>query len=127
MSDNHKTPSWLMQFFSDYFDPCPLDEKPKIDGLSIEWGNKTYCNMPYSNPEAWCKKAIEEASKGKKIVLLTRVDPSTKWWLMLVSAKFRVAFFHGRIKFTGSGSPNFASALWFSPYLDEKSELEARQ
>jgi hypothetical protein len=111
MSDDHATPKWLMEHFEHYFDPCPLNGH---GGLDVEWGQFTYCNMPYSNPLPWCKKAIDEASKGKRIVLLTRVDPSTRWWLELVAAGFRVAFFHGRIKFTGAGSPNFASAIWFS-------------
>ncbi len=115
MSDSHPTPEWLMQFFRGYFDPCPLNDDPTVDGLAIEWGDPTYCNMPYSCPEKWVDKAIQEAKKGKKIVLLTRVDPSTKWWLSLTAAGFRFAFFHRRVKFSGTGSPNFASAIWFSP------------
>lgn len=112
MNDNVATPNWLMRYFEDYFDPCPLNPEPEVDGLKIEWKDKTYCNMPYSKPMEWCRKAVEEANKGKKIVLLTRVDPSTKWWLVLVAGGFRPLFFHGRIRFTGK-TPNFASALWF--------------
>jgi hypothetical protein len=112
MMDDYPTPQWLKQHFDDWFDPCPLGGS---GGLEIEWKDRTYCNMPYSEPEKWCQKAIEESRKGKRIVLLTRVDPSTKWWLCLVSAGFRAAFFHGRIKFKdGNSSPNFASAIWFS-------------
>lgn len=115
MNDDGPTPNWLMQHFKDHFDPCPLHGS---GGLDVEWKDKTYVNMPYSNPMPWCKKAIEEAKKGKRIILLTRVDPSTKWWLELVGGGFRVAFFHGRIKFVGDGSPNFASAIWFSGECD---------
>lgn len=113
MDDDCPTPKWLLRYFEDYFDPCPLYGKGIIDGLNIEWKDKTYCNMPYSEPMKWCKKAIEEAKKGKRIVLLTRVDPSTKWWLELTANGFRATFFNRRIKFVGEGSPNFASALWF--------------
>jgi len=112
MSDDHRTPEWLLQHFKDWFDPCPIQG---TNGLDIDWKDKTYVNMPYSKPMPWVQKAIEESKKGKRIVLLTRVDPSTKWWLELVAAGFRACFFTGRIKFTGDGSPNFASALWFSP------------
>lgn len=111
MNDDYPTPEWLMKYFKDYFDPCPL--KPKFDGLKIKWRNPTYANIPYSDPEAWVKKAIEERNRGIRIVMLTRVDPSTKWWLELTASGARVACFFGRIKFTGTGSPNFASALWF--------------
>ena len=111
-TDDVPTPGWLMQFFKDYFDPCPLGAEQ--GGLDAPWPDGTYCNMPYSNPAPWVAHAIKGAKAGNRIVLLTRVDPSTKWWLDLVAAGFRVAFFHGRIKFKGEGSPNFASAIWFS-------------
>ena len=111
MSDNHATPPWLLRYFKDYFDPCPLS--PTFDGLAIDWRDPTYANIPYSCPELWVDKAILESKKGCRVVLLTRVDPSTQWWLRLIASGARVACFFGRIKFTGNGSPNFASALWF--------------
>lgn len=115
-NDNIATPEWLIQHFMDHFDPNPLNngELRKFDGLGT-WGDQTFCNMPYSKPMEWCKRAVEESKKGKRIVLLTRVDTSTKWWLYLTEHGFTPAFFHRRIKFTGEDSPNFASALWFSP------------
>jgi len=115
MSDNHPTPQWLKQHFEDWFDPCPLNngELREFDGLG-DWEDKSFVNMPYSKPIKWVERAIKEAEKGKRVVLLTRVDTSTKWWIKLVEAGFRVAFFNGRIKFSGEGSPNFASAIWFS-------------
>lgn len=112
MSDDHATPKWLMRCFEGWFDPCPLGAQQ--GGLEALWPDKTYCNPPYSDPAPWIAHAIRAAKAGRRVVLLTRVDPSTEWWLDLVAAGFRVAFFHGRIKFTGGGSPNFASALWFS-------------
>jgi hypothetical protein len=100
-----------MRYFEGWFDPCPLN--PMADGLIIDWRDPTYANIPYSNPAPWIDKAIREAKKGCRVVLLTRVDPSTEWWLALIASGARVACFFGRIKFTGEGSPNFASALWF--------------
>ena len=111
MNDNCPTPKWLMDCFEDYFDPCPLNENPIIDGLKIEWGKKTYCNPPYSNPSEWVNKAIEESKKGKLIVMLLRVDSSTKWFARLVEANARFFWAGSRIKFIGKGSPNFASML----------------
>jgi hypothetical protein len=109
--DDHATPTWLMKFFKDWFDPCPLNAT--FNGLEGDWHDPTFANIPYSCPEKWIEKAIEQSCKGVRVVLLTRVDPSTKWWLNLVASGARVACFFGRIKFTGNGSPNFASALWF--------------
>jgi hypothetical protein len=109
--DHHATPDWLAKFFEDWYDPCPLH--PTFNGLKIDWKDPTYANIPYSDPEPWVDKAIAESKKGVRVILLTRVDPSTQWWLKLVAEGARVATFFGRIKFTGPGSPNFASALWF--------------
>ena len=59
-SDNRRTPKWLRDIFENWFDPCPLNSNPEIDGLKIEWKNKTYCNPPYSQTTKWVLKAIEE-------------------------------------------------------------------
>lgn len=120
MGDNHKTPEWLLRHFRNHFDPNPLNsgELREKDGLS-DWESLTYCNPPYSDPAPWVEKAIREAKKGKVIVMLTRVDTSTKWWLALVNAGWHCAYFVGRVKFTGLGTPNFASALWFSPEIEK--------
>jgi hypothetical protein len=111
MNDSHRTPTWLFDHFPNHFDPCPIGG---TGGLDIPWSDPTYCNPPYSDPLPWIEKAIEESKKGVSIILLTRVDPSTKWWIKLVKAGFRCAFFHGRVRFTGKGTPNFAVCLWFS-------------
>ena len=50
MNDNYATDDKIMALFEDWFDPCPLKDNPEIDGLNIEWGEKTYVNPPYSKP-----------------------------------------------------------------------------
>lgn len=80
-SDIYKTPDWILEMFPGYFDPCPLS--PIEDGLLIEWKDRSYVNPPYSETEAWVGKAIEENKKGKFIVMLVRMDTSTKWFRML--------------------------------------------
>lgn len=81
MSDDYPTPVWLSKFFRDWFDPCP--QSPRFDGLRVDWEDPTFANIPYSDPLPWAEKAIAEAAKGVRVVLLTRVDPSTEWWLKL--------------------------------------------
>ena len=74
------------------FDPCPYPVPEGFDGLTCEWGQSNYVNPPFGSimhqgkkkgPTAWVRKAIEENSKGKRVVLVYPVD---KWVLMLTSA-----------------------------------------
>lgn len=109
MSDNYATPAWLMDLFKGWYDPCPLDPNPKVDGLSVEWEDRTYVNPPYSEPLQWVEKAIEEMKKGKLIVMLLRADSSTKYF-QLCQQYGEVLFFGRRIKFNGK-TPYFASML----------------
>ena len=85
-NDNYATDERIMQLFEDWFDPCPLNDNPETDGLTIEWDDKTYVNPPYSKPLPWVLKAIEENKKGKLIVMLLRMDTSTKWFKDLQEA-----------------------------------------
>ena len=74
------------------FDPCPYPLPAGFDGLTCEWGQRNYVNPPFGSimhqgkkkgPTAWVRKALEEYSKGKTVVLVYPVD---KWVLMLVKA-----------------------------------------
>lgn len=110
-NDSCPTPQWLMDVFRGWYDPCPLNPNPTFDRLKEDWPNRTYVNPPYSKPLPWVDKAIEEASKGKLIVMLLRADVSTEYYRKIIQAGGHVAFFNERLKFIGNGSPNFASML----------------
>lgn len=78
--------------FSFTFDPCPYPLPEGFDGLTCEWGVSNYVNPPFGSimhegrkkgPTAWARKAIEEARKGKDVVLVYPID---KWVLMLLAA-----------------------------------------
>ena len=117
MNDDYPTPIWLKQFFSGWDDPCPL-RSSGMDGLLREWSDPTFANIPYSHPMPWVEKAIAESRRGKRVVLLVRADPSTKWWMKLMVAKARFAFFHGRLDFMTDGRRGafpWPSALVFLP------------
>lgn len=81
--------------FSFNFDPCPYPLPKNFDGLTCEWGTRSYCNPPFGSimhqgpldkkpkkkgPTAWMRKAIEEYKKGKFILIVYPVD---KWILMM--------------------------------------------
>lgn len=74
------------------FDACPFPLPDGFDGLTSEWGSSTYVNPPFGSimhegkkkgPTAWARKAISEANKGKRVVLVYPID---KWVLMLIEA-----------------------------------------
>lgn len=123
-TDSRATPQWLLGMFEDWFDPCPLNPNPEIDGLKIDWEDKTYVNPPYSNGniQRWVNKAINEAKKGKRIVMLLPADTSTKYHLDLISAGARIFFSHGRISFIGYDMPAWGSMLVFLNFKDKNSE-----
>ena len=98
--DNWATPKWLMRMYEDWFDPCPFNPNWEIDGLDLEWQDKTFVNPPYSKPMPWVKKAIETAKQGKRVVMLLNVDPSTKWYQELVFAGAKFSFFTSRLHFS---------------------------
>lgn len=80
------------------FDPCPYPKPDDFDGLTCEWGQSNYVNPPFGSimhqgpddkkpkkkgPTAWMRKAIAEAAKGKRVVIVYPVD---KWVLMMAEA-----------------------------------------
>jgi len=65
------------------FDACPYPRPEGFDGLTVEWGESTYVNPPFSGPTAWVRKAIEENKKGKQVVF---VFPIYKWIHLLLEA-----------------------------------------
>ena len=109
--DNYKSDDWILRMFEDWFDPCPLMSKPLVDGLSIDWRDRTFVNPPYSNPLKWVEKAIKEMNKGNLVVMLLRVDTSTKWFAKLVEANAKIMFIHGRLKHHTGKPANFPSML----------------
>lgn len=110
-NDNYATDSKIMEMFRNWFDPCPLDNKFKVDGLKINWYDRTYVNPPYSMPMPWVMKAIDENKQGKTIVMLLRMDTSTKWFKLLQEAGATFMWINGRLRFnTGKPAP-FPSML----------------
>jgi hypothetical protein len=104
-SDSYATVNWIQDMFPDWFDPCPLNLVPTIDGLQLDWKDKTYVNPPYSNPLPWVLKAIEENKKGKTIALLLKLDCSTTWYRKLHEADAHFLFINERVCFNGSPPP----------------------
>ena len=78
------------------FDPCPFPKPEGFDGLTCDWGESNYANIPFGSiihdgrkkgPTAWMRKAIEENRRGKRVVIVYPVD---KWLLMMLDAGAKV-------------------------------------
>jgi len=92
------------------------------DGLHQDWNesgsiSKLLCwmNPPYSNSAAWCKKAVETARAGGRVMGLLKVDPGLSWWRDYVHNVARKIWWLPRIWFVGAtGTANFSSCfvLW---------------
>lgn len=85
-------------------DPCPLNG---TGGLEGDWGKRNYINPPYSRQlkEAFVKKAVEQAKKGKLCVMLLPVSTSTALfhdWIKPNAKEIR--FVRGRIRFLGTNT-----------------------
>jgi len=112
-NDEYATPSWIKEgLFAGWFDPCPLTQGlVERDGLNSDWlGDKIFLNPPYSKPMPWVEKAINEARKGKTVVLLMKHDSSTLWWSKLHEAGAHFLPIIGRLSFSGKVAP-FPSVL----------------
>ncbi len=110
--DEWRTPSDLYGFFRGWDDPALPGSS---DGLAREWGDPTYCNPPYSDPERWIDKAIDEARKGKRIALLLKHDSSTRWWAKLHEAGAYFFAALGRLHYSDRGGADFPSVLVILP------------
>lgn len=112
-NDDYPTDEWLKAVFEDYFDPCTLStgELREFDGLGSSWGAKTFVNPPYSDPMPWVKQAIEENKKGKTVVLLLKMDTSTKWFAALQEAGAHILWINGRMKHRTGKPATFPSML----------------
>ena len=113
MKDNYATDEKIMCLFSGWFDPCTLNngELRSFDGLGSSWEDRTFVNPPYSKPLEWVLKAIEENKKGKLIVMLLRMDTSTKWFKALQEAGAMFLWVNGRLKFNTGKPAMFPSML----------------
>jgi phage N-6-adenine-methyltransferase len=98
--DTWNTPNDIVEDIISFFggvidlDPCSNDkENPNVpantlyteddDGLAHPWvADTVFMNHPYSNSKQWIPYAAEqyECGNAKELILLIKLDISTKWW-----------------------------------------------
>ena len=108
--DDYKTDKWIADLFRGWHDPCPY--QADFNGLKEPWKINTFINPPYSNVRPWVEKAIHDNNMyGATMVLLLKVDTSTKWFAKLNEAGANIMWINRRLKYkTGKAAP-FPSML----------------
>ena len=115
-TDSHGTPDWVIEKIkNDYgeisdFDPCPLNDSPTFDGLSVEYPREkiVFINPPYSALKTtktrlgWVEKAHNECMDGSEIVMLIPARTDTQWFHDFIVDQYEVEFIRGRITFKGN-------------------------
>jgi hypothetical protein len=101
-----QTPPDLYNLLNEEFgpfggDPSPLGGVEYMDGLTLDWPERTFVNPPYNQIPKWIDKAIEEKAKGKLVVMLIPARVKSKYWFDNIWPEaseirfFRKVIFHG--------------------------------
>ena len=84
------------------------------DGLTRGWGYSVFVNGPYSDPMPWCRRLAKHDGPA---VALWKLDPTTRWFAVLVEAGFVWRAFRDRLALERPDKPpitaNFPSVLMF--------------
>ena len=106
LSNDWGTPTAVYEGLNDEFDfdydPCPLrdlNETLVSDGLMADWGERSFCNPPYSALPKWIAKGYQEWCKGKTVVFLIPSRTDTRWWHDYCMKATEIRFIKGRLKF----------------------------
>ena len=116
----------VLEFFDNKLDldPCCNDIEnsnvtakkyftEETNGLAHQWvADSVFMNHTYSNSKEWIPYAVSQYKLGhaKELVLLIKMDVSTKWWRSISSYPFLAI--NKRLKFgDGKGAAPFQSAI----------------
>lgn len=95
---------------------------PNVDGLSVPWRGRCWCNPPYDKTIGnWVQKAYNSAQNGSTVVcLLPGRSSDTKWFHRYVMRASEIRFIKDRIHFGNNGKfsrANISSiVVIFRPY-----------
>lgn len=112
--DLWQTPKFVFDYYNDRFNfdcdvACSDDNRlvhkrwltVEDDALhfTTEWGNRNWCNPPYSRVLPWVDKAASEMIKGNLTVMLIPSDTSVKWFKLAFENCTECHFISGRLAF----------------------------
>jgi hypothetical protein len=113
ISDGYCTPPWLTALLPVVdLDPASNPRstvrarrtyslEKRLDGLKLPWTGSVFLNYPYSDPEPWIAKLLEEmaARRCTSAIVLPKLDSSTEAWYRLTSGQPELWTFDKRIQF----------------------------
>ena len=103
--DSVETPKYILDYvrqnWGGFFDPCPLNLHPLVDGLTIDWGNVNYVNPPYSQAKRWVEKSYREYMLGKTVVLFVKVGILARGYFQKINTDCELKFLKRRVRFPG--------------------------
>lgn len=84
------------------------------NGLAKPWYGTVWCNPPYSEMEAWTRKAVNESNRSETdtILYLCKGDSSTDWWQSAVREASALAMIDGRLSFGDGDAAPFCSHVF---------------
>lgn len=122
---NHLLPTYSTLTGTCSYGDCDLTDQ---DGLTLDWaGRRVFANPPYSALMPCVEKFVEERNNADIIVVLTKVDTSTRWWQLLAQYA-HIDYLPKRIKYEHPNPPqgwsgaSFPSAIaimkkdWLEPW-----------
>ena len=97
----------------------------KTNGLAHDWHGKVFMNHPYSNSKEWVPYAAMQYESGntEEMVLLLKLDISTKWWQSV--AKYPWIAINKRVRFgdAKSASPFQSAIVYLGKDLDRFNQV----
>lgn len=141
--DLWQTPDYLFDFYDKRFNfttdvaasiynrKCLDHRSEKFDGLLTGWGDRNWCNNPYSNTSEWVQKAIEQMELGRLTAMLIPADTSVKWFKLAFDSCTECHFISGRLAFINaetqkpvSGNNKGSVVFIFDPKSPVKKHVE---
>jgi len=52
------TPESILDRYKGWYDPAPHHRPPDFDGLSVEWGQRSFVNPPWGNLSPWINSVL---------------------------------------------------------------------
>ena len=129
----------VLEFFDNKLDldPCCNDiENPnvpakklfdeKINGLAQDWvAESVFMNHPYSNSKEWIPYAVSQYELGyaKELILLIKLDVSTKWWRSVSQYPWLAINKRMRFGAASSAAPFQSAVVYLGKNLDKFNDV----
>lgn len=96
----------MTQLEFDYEGVIDVTEEVPRGVLEEDWFDSCFVVADYSDPGAWCRKAISEAGRGKIVVLLLPARTNTGWFHdFVLGGATEIRFIKGNVAIKNRSTP----------------------